>query len=107
MAFDFNLDTTIKELYEQGQISVRTLNCLHYAGMENLGEVLSSIETPMDLLNIRNFGRKSYTEMEPRLLPFHIIYSVRSMKSQKKVLSLRAKLSENSCFKPLCVHIKT
>ena len=28
MAFDFNLDTTIKELYEQGQISVRTFNCL-------------------------------------------------------------------------------
>lgn len=28
MAFDFNFDTTIKELYEQGQISVRTFNCL-------------------------------------------------------------------------------
>lgn len=64
---DFNLDTTLKELYEQGQISVRTFNCLHYAGMENLGEVLSRIETPMDLLNIRHFGRKSYTEMEPIL----------------------------------------
>lgn len=64
---EFNLDTTIKELYEWGQISVRTFNCLHSAGMENLGEVLNNIETPMDLLNIRNFGRKSYTEMEPIL----------------------------------------
>ena len=64
---EFNIDTTIKELYNWGQISVRTVNSLHYAGMETLGEVLSSIETPMDLLSIRNFGRKSYTEMEPIL----------------------------------------
>lgn len=64
---EFNLDTTIKDLYDWGQISVRTANSLHYAGIETLGEVLNSIETPMDLLNIRNFGRKSYTEMEPIL----------------------------------------
>ena len=64
---EFNLDTTIKDLYDWGLISVRTTNSLHYAGMETLGEVLNSIETPMDLLSIRNFGRKSYTEMEPIL----------------------------------------
>lgn len=64
---EFNLDTTIKDLYDWGQISVRTANSLHYAGIETLGEVLNSIKTPMDLLNIRNFGRKSYTEMEPIL----------------------------------------
>ena len=64
---EFNLDTTIKDLYDWGQISVRTANSLHYAGIETLGEVLNSITTPMDLLNIRNFGRKSYTEMEPIL----------------------------------------
>ena len=64
---EYNLDTTIKDLYDWGQISVRTANSLHYAGMETLGEVLNSIDTPMDLLSIRNFGRKSYTEMEPIL----------------------------------------
>lgn len=64
---EFNLDTTIKDLYDWGQISVRTANSLHYAGMKTLGEVLNSIETPMDLLRIRNFGRKSYTEIEPIL----------------------------------------
>lgn len=58
---EYNLDTTIKDLYDWGQISVRTANSLHYAGMETLGEVLNSIDTPMDLLSIRNFGRKSYT----------------------------------------------
>ena len=64
---EFNLDTTIKELYDWGQISTRTYNSLHYAGMETLEEVLNSIGTPMDLLSVRNFGRKSYTEMEPIL----------------------------------------
>ncbi|MCI5930194.1 MAG: hypothetical protein MRZ70_02490 [Prevotella sp.] len=61
---EFNLDTTIKDLYDWGQISVRTANSLHHAGIETLGDVLNRIETPMDLLNIRNFGRKSYMEME-------------------------------------------
>ena len=60
----FNLDTTIKELHELGIISVRTYNSLHYAGMDTLGEILDNIETPMDLLNFRNFGRKAYTEIE-------------------------------------------
>ena len=61
---EFNLDTTIKELHELGVISVRTYNSLHCAGMDTLGEILDNIETPMDLLNLRNFGRKSYTEIE-------------------------------------------
>ena len=61
---EFNLDTTIKELHELGIISVRTYNSLHYAGMDTLGEILENIETPMDLLNLRNFGRKAYTEIE-------------------------------------------
>ena len=53
---EFNLDTTIKDLYDWGQISVRAANSLHHAGIETLGDVLNRIETPMDLLNIRNFG---------------------------------------------------
>ena len=61
---EFNLDTTIQDLYDWGQISVRAANSLHHAGIETLGDVLNRIETPMDLLNIRNFGRKSYMEME-------------------------------------------
>lgn len=69
-----NLDTTIKELYDWGQISVRTLNCLHEVGMETIGEVLNNIETPKDLLSIRKFGRKSYTEIEPILNKMIQIY---------------------------------
>lgn len=61
---EFNLDTTIKELHELGIISVRTYNSLHNAGMDMLGGILDNIETPMDLLSLRNFGRKAYTEIE-------------------------------------------
>ena len=67
MTFNYSLDTTIKELLEWGRISVRTYNALNAAGYDTLGGVLDSITTPMDLLNLRNFGRKSYTEMEPIL----------------------------------------
>lgn len=68
MALEFNLDTTIKELYEWGLISIRTYNSLHAAGLDTLGEVIDSVETPMDLLSLRNFGRKAYTEIEPILI---------------------------------------
>lgn len=64
---EFNLDTSLKELYDYGLISIRTYNCLYYAGYSSLGIILDNIETPIDLLKLRNFGRKSYTEIEPIL----------------------------------------
>ena len=61
---EFNLDTTIKELLEHNIISVRTFNCLNTAGYETLGIILDNIETPVDLLKLPKFGRKSYTEVD-------------------------------------------
>lgn len=61
---EFNLDTTIKELLTHGIISVRTFNCLNTAGYETLGGILDNIETPVDLLKLPKFGRKSYTEVD-------------------------------------------
>lgn len=61
------LDTTIQELYDGKQISVRTCNCLRYAGMVTLEDVLNYAESPEELLKLKNFGRKSYTEIEPLL----------------------------------------
>ena len=61
---EFNLDTTIKELHEHSIISVRTFNCLNTAGYETLGIILDNIETPIDLLKLPKFGRKSYTEVD-------------------------------------------
>ncbi len=61
---EFNLDTTIKELFEHSIISVRTFNCLNTAGYETLGIILDNIETPVDLIKLPKFGRKSYTEVD-------------------------------------------
>ncbi len=63
----FTLETTIKDLFEQKFISVRTYNSLHYARMETLGTILDNIETPTDLLSLRNLGRKSLAELIPIL----------------------------------------
>ena len=50
---------------ERLHLSSRTLNCLKRAGVDTVGQVL---ETPRDdLLKIRNFGEKSYTELYDKL----------------------------------------
>lgn len=61
------LDTTIQELFDGKQISARTYNCLSYAGMVTLEDVLNYAESPEELLKLKNFGRKSYTEIVPLL----------------------------------------
>jgi len=50
---------------ERLELSSRTLNCLKRAGLDKVGEVLELSKT--DLLRIRNFGEKSYTELYSRL----------------------------------------
>lgn len=60
---EFNLDTTISELHSSGMISVRTYNCLTHEDIHTLGDVIDRYESPIDMLKIKNFGRKSYTEI--------------------------------------------
>ncbi len=50
---------------ERLELSSRTLNCLKRAGIDKVGEVLEMSKD--DLLEIRNFGEKSYTELFTRL----------------------------------------
>ena len=54
-------DVRIEEL----DFSVRTYNCLKKAGILTVGELTQISE--MDLMNIRNFGRKSLTEVKEKL----------------------------------------
>lgn len=61
------LDTTVEELHVNGLISVRTYNSLRYSGLNTLEDLLDFEASPLDLLKLRNFGRKSYTEIEPLL----------------------------------------
>ena len=60
---------------EELELSSRTLNCLKRAGLNRVGEVLE--KTKDELLQIRNFGEKSYTELydkfrEIGVLPEHL-----------------------------------
>ncbi len=50
---------------ERLELSSRTLNCLKRAGINKVGEVLEM--KSLDLLEIRNFGEKSLTELYERL----------------------------------------
>jgi len=55
------LDTRIEEL----DFSVRTFNCLRREGVGSVGELIQ--KTPSDLLAIRNFGKKSLSEVIDKL----------------------------------------
>ena len=50
---------------EQLDLSVRTMNCLRRGGIATVGELIS--KKTKDLLQLRNFGQKSYREIEERL----------------------------------------
>ena len=82
------LDTTIQELFESKQISVRTYNCLSYAGMVTLEDVLNYAETPEELMKLKNFGRKSYTEIEPLLREVQPGNAPQKQKTPEEVFAL-------------------
>ena len=50
---------------EQLDLSVRTMNCLRRSGIATVGELIG--KKPKDLLQLRNFGQKSFREIEERL----------------------------------------
>ncbi|MFH0775822.1 MAG: DNA-directed RNA polymerase subunit alpha [bacterium] len=59
------LNTKIDEL----EISVRASNCLHLTGITKIGELILLPEA--DLLKMRNFGRKSLTEIKEKLAMYN------------------------------------
>jgi len=50
---------------DQLDLSVRTMNCLRRSGISTVGELIS--KKPKELLKLRNFGQKSFHEIEERL----------------------------------------
>jgi DNA-directed RNA polymerase subunit alpha len=50
---------------EQLDLSVRTMNCLRRSGIATVGELIG--KKPKELLQLRNFGQKSFREIEDRL----------------------------------------
>ncbi len=57
-------DTPLEDL----DLSVRSYNCLKRAGISKVGEILERMQAgEEELLNIRNFGRKSLEELKEKL----------------------------------------
>ena len=50
---------------EQLDLSVRTMNCLRRSNITTVGELIA--KGPKELLKLRNFGQKSYQEIEDKL----------------------------------------
>lgn len=50
---------------EQLDLSVRTINCLRRSGIATVGELMA--KGPKELLKLRNFGQKSFQEIEEKL----------------------------------------
>jgi DNA-directed RNA polymerase subunit alpha len=50
---------------DQLDLSVRTMNCLRRSNIATVGELIA--KGPKELLKLRNFGQKSYLEIEDRL----------------------------------------
>ncbi len=50
---------------EQLDLSVRTMNCLRRSGIATVGELIA--KGPKELLKLRNFGQKSFQEIEEKL----------------------------------------
>ena len=67
------LNTTIKRLYETEVISTRTYNSLVHAGYNTINDIIMSIDSPEDLLKLRNFGKKSFFEMSAVFFKLKVI----------------------------------
>lgn len=50
---------------EQLDLSVRTMNCLRRSGISTVGELIA--KGPKELLKLRNFGQKSFQEIDEKL----------------------------------------
>lgn len=56
-------EKTLKELYGEGVISVRTFNSLNHSLMKTIGDVVDYINQGKDLKSIKNLGMKSEYEL--------------------------------------------
>jgi len=73
-------DARIEEL----DFSVRTYNCLKKANVLTMGELVQLSEA--DLMNIRNFGKKSLNEVKDKLASLNLALKAAGDRSELKIL---------------------
>ncbi len=62
VALDARLHANLKKSVDELELSVRAANCLENAGIRFVGELVT--KTDRDMLNTKNFGRKSLNEIK-------------------------------------------
>jgi DNA-directed RNA polymerase subunit alpha len=67
---------------EQLDLSVRTMNCLRRSSIGTVGELIA--KGPKELLKLRNFGQKSYQEIESRLAEYGLSLGPQDEKEQEE-----------------------
>ena len=72
------LHTKIEDL----DLSVRSHNCLRLAEIDTIGDLVSRKED--ELLNYKNFGKKSLTELKEQLEKFELKFGMDITKYQVK-----------------------
>lgn len=82
------LETTVKELLEAGKLSRHTYNCLHYAGLQTMKDVLAYGDSTTSLFSLRNFGRKAYHEILPFFNEIQLKYGILVSDSEKGLWTL-------------------
>jgi DNA-directed RNA polymerase subunit alpha len=66
---------------EQLDLSVRTMNCLRRSNVTTVGELIA--KGPKELMKLRNFGQKSYLEIEDRLAQIGLSLTPKSEGEEK------------------------
>lgn len=80
---------------EQMDLSVRTMNCLRRSGITTVGELVG--KKPKELLKLRNFGQKSFQEIEEKLTGMGLALSPDDEANEaKKDLAAGEEASEES-----------
>ena len=67
---------------EQLDLSVRTMNCLRRSNITTVGELIA--KGPKELLKLRNFGQKSFHEIEERLQALGLSLTPQADKEKKE-----------------------
>jgi DNA-directed RNA polymerase subunit alpha len=67
---------------EQLDLSVRTMNCLRRSNITTVGELIG--KGPKELLKLRNFGQKSFLEIEERLASIGLSLTPKAEPEQEK-----------------------
>ena len=67
---------------EQLDLSVRTMNCLRRSSIATVGELIG--KGTKELLKLRNFGQKSYQEIEGRLAAIGLSLNPKTKRAPKK-----------------------